>query len=78
MEKEYDKLLRQAEAFKLDEKVVSGIWDERVADQRLISMACAGRDASYPECSALHGDICMLALPECDGVCSKYSPEEND
>lgn len=78
LEKEYDKLIRQAEAFKLDEKVVAGLWDVRMSTCGSGSKICSGQDAIYPECSALHGDICLLALPECDGVCSHYSLEEED
>lgn len=78
LEKEYDKLLRQAESFRLDEKVVSDLWRVRVSACNTSSEACQGRGGNYPDCTALHGDICLLALPECDGVCSHYSPEERE
>lgn len=77
IESEYDKLLKQAENFKLDDKIVAGILDCRISSHSSNSQSCQGHDSPYPECSALHGDICLLALPECDGVCSHYSPEDS-
>ncbi|OEU70675.1 MAG: hypothetical protein BA863_15070 [Desulfovibrio sp. S3730MH75] len=81
LEDEYDKLIRQAEAFKLSAEVVADLWNQRVAEHRASSGGCQkgalkGED-TYPLCSNGHDDICLLELPECEGVCKKFKPINN-
>ncbi|SDL13000.1 hypothetical protein SAMN05660337_2191 [Maridesulfovibrio ferrireducens] len=81
LEDEYDKLLRQAEAFKLSAEVVSELWDLRIAEHRASTGGChkntmQGED-TYPLCSDGYEDICLLEFPRCEGICDKFMPTED-
>lgn len=40
LEKEYDRLLHQAEAFKLDEKTFSDLWEQRMEEHLKSTVVC--------------------------------------
>ncbi len=76
LEDEYDKLLRQAETFKLSAEVVAELWNVRVAEHRASTGGCYKSafkaEDTYPLCSDGYEDICLLELPFCEGVCNKF------
>lgn len=81
LEGEYDKLLRQAESFNLDEQAFSELWEQRIDEHLKSKVVC--RKMIPPEdeedlfCAVVHDEVCLLEMPVCDGICTKFKPEKN-
>lgn len=79
--REWDEFLDRAEAFALDEKTASSIW-ERIAEKKLSRPASCpggrgdssrqGQIRDFVDCPDLAEGICLLTLPRCVEVCSSY------
>lgn len=79
LEDEYDKLLRQAENFNLDEQAFSDLWEQRIEEHLKSKVVCRKmvphEEEDYPFCVAVHDEICLLEMPVCEGICSKFKPD---
>nr|WP_154655355.1 hypothetical protein [Maridesulfovibrio hydrothermalis] len=80
LEGEYDKLLRQAEAFKLDADAFSDLWEQRIEEHLKSGAVCRkmvsheDEDEDSPFCAAVCDEVCLFEMPECDGICSSFKP----
>ncbi|WP_027722526.1 hypothetical protein [Maridesulfovibrio zosterae] len=78
LEDEYDKLLHQAENFKLDEHAFSVLWEQRMEELLKSEVLCRkivlDNEAEFPFCSAVYNEVCLYEIPECEGVCSRFKP----
>ena len=78
----YDEFLERADSFGLGESELPGLMRRRFERLTDGEVACAdyqgGADASLPECRLLVGDLCLLRLPECSGVCRRFAPNTTD
>ncbi|WP_432736790.1 hypothetical protein [Maridesulfovibrio sp. FT414] len=81
LEGEYDRLLRQAEAFKLDEEAFTDIWEQRIDEHLKSTVVCRKMipldEEGLPFCAALWDDVCLLELEDCSGVCRNFSPDRD-
>ncbi len=78
LEGEYDKLLRQADNFHLDEHAFSEFWEQRIEEYLKSAVVCRKMvphdEEGLPFCAALHKEICLFEQPECGGVCNHFKP----
>lgn len=76
-EASYDDFLLRAEAFRLEEAAVAGLWERRV--ERLVAAApdCPDfRRGGGTATGCAHGvaELCLLRLPQCPGRCGHFAP----
>lgn len=74
LEREYDKLLSQADAFSLEQETAVRIWSGRMRGL-VPEYVCAdyqpgGSDVTG--CGWSLGGVCVRKLPECPGTCRKF------
>ncbi len=78
----YDEFLDRADRFGIRESELAGLLRRRFERLTGAEVDCEhyapGADASLPECLLLVGELCLLKLPECGGVCRNFSPMPND
>ncbi|SKA80408.1 hypothetical protein SAMN02745704_01348 [Paucidesulfovibrio gracilis DSM 16080] len=80
----FDAFLDRAEAFALSQEQTVAFWNRRF--QRLQEEGCFCPDYCYSEdggdqgCVHGYGDVCILALPKCEGRCRRFVliPEVSD
>jgi hypothetical protein len=79
--REHDEFLRRAEAFHLDEPTAAAMWRrkmERLADlERTCPQFRPAGDVHPLECGWRMEDLCLAALPSCQGKCSHFKPMED-
>ncbi len=77
LEGEYDRLLRQAEAFRLDELAFAELWEQRIEEHLKSTVVCRRmiprEEEGFPFCAALQDEICLFELDDCEGVCERFS-----
>ncbi|EPR31603.1 hypothetical protein dsat_0927 [Alkalidesulfovibrio alkalitolerans DSM 16529] len=77
-EREYDEFVQRAEAFGLEDDAAGSIWERRFAEMMRAGVACdrfeRGGEYELLACVHLMGDLCLCALPPCDGVCGRFQP----
>jgi hypothetical protein len=81
-EKAFDALIDRVDAFGLDDEKASHIWERRLEamirrgaqceDFELIPGDVEAEEAPAIACAHVHGDLCLLALPRCSGVCAYF------
>ncbi|TVM15967.1 hypothetical protein DPQ33_13440 [Oceanidesulfovibrio indonesiensis] len=81
-ENAFDALIDRVDAFGLDDEQASHIWERRLETMirrgtqcrnfELIAGDAESDEAPAIACTHVHGDLCMLALPRCSGVCAYY------
>jgi hypothetical protein len=76
----YDAFLKQADAFDLKEATAWDIWRKRFAVLASQETGCqdhkpGGRN-EFPDCAHAQGDVCLLALPACQGQCPDFRPHQ--
>lgn len=81
-ESAFDALIDRVDAFGLDDEQASHIWERRLEamvrrgahcrDFELNSSDVDSEEAPAIACVHVHGDLCLLALPRCNGVCAYY------
>ena len=76
----YEGFLRQAEAFDLSAEQAAQMWRQRFASLDAAETVCAdyafAEGGGSLECAFARGDICLLALPRCGGVCRFFEALE--
>lgn len=81
LEGEYDNLLRQAEAFRLDEQAFTELWEHRIEEHLKSSVVCRkmipSEEDGYPFCAALYDEVCLFELENCMGICKKFELERD-
>lgn len=76
-EEEFDAFLDRAEAFALGQDELAALWERRFERLQNGSRGCD--DYRYCEsggdqgCINGHGDVCLLALPLCEGRCRHFA-----
>jgi hypothetical protein len=78
LEAEYEKLLTQADNFRLEQGAAMRIWGGRMQNFMPESV-CAryepgGSDSTG--CALCLEGVCLDRLPECPGICRKYRPAD--
>jgi len=77
-EEEYDQFLDQAEVFQLDDVTAGRIWDTRFRRLTAGPLQCpefvSGYDVAVISCVHLLDDMCLLRLPQCQGMCRRFKP----
>jgi hypothetical protein len=77
-EGEYDDFLQRAEAFRLDDAPAARLWEKRFEGLLREGINCprfvSGGVGEVLGCSLLFGDVCLAALPACEGVCRRFLP----
>ncbi|EPR42172.1 hypothetical protein dsx2_0099 [Desulfovibrio sp. X2] len=77
-EEEYDEFVQRAEAFGLEDETAGSIWEKRFQSLLRMDVPCEhfGRGGEYEllKCVHLMGDLCLCALPRCEGVCRRFQP----
>lgn len=78
----YDEFLERADRFGIRESELAGLMRRRFERLTEGGVECRdyqpGADASLPECRLLVDELCLLALPECGGVCRHFVPNTTD
>lgn len=81
-ESAYDEFLERAERFGVDEAGLPGLLHRRFERLTSEDVDCPhhvpGEDETPPQCRLLSGELCLLSLPACGGVCRHFAPREND
>ncbi len=81
-ESAYDDFLERADRFGLSEAGLPELLRRRFERLTGEDVDCPdyapGADGSLPECRLLHEELCLLKLPECEGVCRHFAPREHD
>lgn len=75
----YDEFLDRAEAFGLSPAEVSRLWRSRLAGLVERAADCpsfARRGAGATGCVHEFEALCLLLLPRCEGMCSRYERRE--
>ena len=86
LEEEYDSFVSQADAFNLTQTLAARIWSARL--QGLMSgqpicrsfkskdpatdLAGPSGEEEYLDCVYYYQELCLTALPPCDGVCQEF------
>lgn len=79
-EDSYDDFLLRAEAFQLEAATAAGLWEGRI--ERLVEAApgcgdfVSGGDGATG-CANAVSELCLAALPVCEGRCRKFTPRED-
>lgn len=80
LEKEYDRLLTQADNFNLERTTTVNIWGGRmrgiVPERVCPDYEPGGTDVTG--CRSCVGGVCVNRLPACPGVCRKFSPHKGN
>jgi hypothetical protein len=79
LEVEYDRLLTQADNFRLEHETTARIWGGRVRGldpgRICVDFAPGGKDVTG--CRSCRAGICVKRLPPCKGVCRKFAPGDD-
>ncbi len=82
LEKSYDFLIHQADAFRLSLRQTELIWEKRFENLYSWEDLCSAYIARIPEddrCVYLYGNACILKMPMCQGICTLFkSRSEKD
>jgi hypothetical protein len=74
-ESAFDDFLTRAELFGVSQEAVPDLWERRFEQ---IARNCDCEDyapcaeAQSPACAHVHGGLCRLRLPDCEGRCRHY------
>lgn len=77
LEDDYDDFVYRAERFDILDKTAGAIWEKRFKEMIEAGPTCprlGGQGESFMDCTWLAGDICLLELPECSGICRRFEP----
>ncbi len=76
----FDAFALRAENLGMTEEQAGRVWQSRfpatLAREGSCRLRPPGDTTAFPDCASAAGDLCLLALPLCEGVCKRFSRQQ--